>query len=85
MKFVLGLFLVSNAFAFEITEKNPKLVDISVDTLIDHACAASGQFNPAACVDVALKCYRKASWPKTVDVNYKIQVASHCLKIATDI
>ena len=87
MKLVLGLSLVFsvNAFSYGFTDKNPELEDISVKTLIDHGCGASGHFNPAVCVSKADRCYTRASWPKTVDVKYKLTVVINCLAKAADI
>ena len=78
MKLILGLLMVSNVNAFAMTEKNPERVDISIITLVDHFCAQSGYFNPAACVDKVDTCYRRAQWPKTVSVEMKIDVVNRC-------
>lgn len=78
MKLILGLLMVSNAFAFEIIDKNPERVDISISSLVDHYCSYSGYFNPAVCVDAVNKCYNKTHWPKTVDVRYKIDIMNGC-------
>lgn len=81
MKLVLGLSLLIsfNTFAFGLTEKNPNLNDISINTIIDNTCAASGFFNPAVCISQVNKCYVRAQWPKTVDVRYKLNVINECL------
>jgi hypothetical protein len=65
--------------SFAMTEKNPDVVDISITTIIDHNCAISGYFNPAACITEVNKCYNKASWPKTVQVGYKLEVINTCI------
>jgi hypothetical protein len=79
MKLVLGLLMSTSVSAFSMTEKNPGLNDISINTIIDNACDASGYFNPLACVDQVSKCYNKTQWPKTVVVDLKLDVVNKCL------
>lgn len=76
MKLILGLLITSNVFG--MTDVDPKRMDISVSTLIDHYCGRSGYFNPAVCVDGISKCYDKIHWPKTVTVEMKISVVDKC-------
>jgi hypothetical protein len=76
---VLSLVLVSSS-VFALGEKDPTRYDISVNSLIDHHCAKSGYFNPAACVSDVTKCYNKYAWPKTVEPELKIEVTSECVQ-----
>lgn len=81
MKLILGLFFCSNlVFASNnFSQKNPDDFDISINLIVDRTCERSGDFNPATCVSVVKKCYNKTTWPKTVTVQYKLDVAFFCL------
>lgn len=80
MKALVLSFVLFSSTVFALGEKDPNRVDISVNTLIDHHCAKSGYFNPAACVVEITKCYNKYSWPKTVEPELKIEVTSECVQ-----
>lgn len=79
MKLFCVLSLFSSMSVFAMTEKSSKTVDISIDAIIDNACGNSGYFNPAICVTKVSKCYNRIDWPKTVQVNLKLNVVNDCL------
>jgi hypothetical protein len=80
MKLVFGclLLLSGNGYCF-VTEKDPSKMDISINIIVERTCISAGYFNPFACVDSVRNCYNKQIWPKTVSVEYKIDVVNHCI------
>jgi len=76
--FLLCFSVSAFSDTYVLTQKDPRVKDISIEDLAEYKCSRSGYFNPNVCVDSVMKCYRNLQFPKTIDVHLKLTAFEAC-------